>query len=57
MRNGMDPGEENNRPSYQLVEGDVLVKWNDVVQRGPAGHGNEVSAYGEQNECHIDVQN
>lgn len=31
VRNGVDPGEEHDRPGEKLVEGDVLVKLNDTV--------------------------
>jgi hypothetical protein len=40
MGNGVDPGEEDDGPGNQLVEGDVLVKGNNVVQRRATGHGN-----------------
>jgi hypothetical protein len=40
MGDGVDPGEEDDGPGNQLVEGDVLVKGNDVVERGATGHGN-----------------
>jgi hypothetical protein len=40
MGNGVDPGEEDNGPGDQLVEGDVLVEGDNVVQRRTTGHGN-----------------
>jgi hypothetical protein len=39
MRNGVDPGEENDGPGYQLVEGDILVERNDIVQGCSTSHG------------------
>ena len=54
---GVNDGPEDDGPGGGLVEGDVLVEGNDVVQRRPAQHGDEVPAYGEQDEGNIDMQN
>lgn len=53
----MDKRPEDDGPGGGLVEGDVLVEGNDVVQRCPAQHGDEVPAYWEQDEGGIDVKN
>jgi hypothetical protein len=39
MGNGVEPGEEDDGPGDQLMEGDVLVEGNDIVQRCPTSHG------------------
>lgn len=39
------PGD--NGPCGGFVEGDILIERNDVVQRGPAEQGNEITADGE----------
>lgn len=55
--NCVDDGPEDDGPGGGLVEGDVLVEGDDVVQGCPTQHGDEVPAYGEQDEGGIDVQN
>lgn len=40
MRNGVDPGEEDDGPRDQLVESDVLVERNDIVERCSTSHRN-----------------
>ena len=52
----MNDRPEDNGPSSRLVESDVLVEGNDVVQGCAAQHGDEVPAYGEQNEGDIDME-
>jgi hypothetical protein len=47
----------NDRPCRGLVEGDVLVKRNDVVEGGAAQDGDEVAADGKEDEDDIDVEN
>jgi hypothetical protein len=54
---GVNERPEDDGPGGGLVEGDVLVEGNDVVQGCPAQHGDEVPAYGEQDEGDIDVKN
>jgi hypothetical protein len=39
MRNGVDPGEEDDRPCDEFMECDVLVERNDVVERRTTRHG------------------
>jgi hypothetical protein len=39
MSNGVEPGEEYDRPGNQLVEGDVLVERNYIVERCSTSHG------------------
>ncbi len=56
MSNCVNPREENNGPSNQLVESDILVKGNNVVQGSTPGHGDQIPANGEQDESNIDVE-
>lgn len=56
MRSDVDKGEEDDRPGDHLVEGNVLVKGDDVVQCGSAQQGDKVPADGEQDENDIDMQ-
>ena len=56
MRNGVNPGEEDDSPGDKLVEGDVLIEWDDVVQRRTAGHRDEVPAYWEEDEGYVNMQ-
>ena len=39
------------------MESDVLVEWDDIVQRGTANKGDEVAANREKNENDIDMEN
>ena len=39
MRNSVHPGEEDDGPSDEFVEGNVLVEWNNAVQWRFADHG------------------
>ena len=57
MGEGVNERPEDDGPGGGLVEGDVLVEGNDVVQRGPAQHGDEVPAYREQDEGDVDMEN
>jgi len=54
---GVNDRPEDDGPGGGLVEGDVLVEGDDVVQGSPTQHGDEVPAYGEQDEGDIDMQN
>lgn len=49
--------KHNDRPCDRFVECDVLVERDDVVQRRLAKERNEVTANGQQNKNHIDVEN
>jgi len=53
MRNGVHPGEEDDGPSDELVEGNVLVEWNDAVQWRFADHGYQVPANRKEDERHV----
>jgi hypothetical protein len=39
------------------VEGDVLVEWNDAVQRRFTGHRYQIPAYRKEDERHVYVKN
>lgn len=56
MRNCVEPGEEDDGPSDQLMECDVLIERNHVVQRRPPGHGDQISADWEKNEGDVNMQ-
>ena len=56
MGNGVNPGEEYDRPSSKLMERDVFVKRNDVIERRSPEHRDEVPADWEQQERNIDVE-
>ena len=56
MRNGVQPGEKDDGPPDQFVEGDVLVEGNDAVEWSPTGHGDQVPAHREQDEGYVDVE-
>jgi hypothetical protein len=52
----VDDGEKDDGPCGGLVEGDVLVKGDDVAQGGNTEEGDKVAADGEEDERGIDVQ-
>lgn len=56
MGQGMYDAPSHNCPCGGLVEGDVLVKRNDIAERGPSEERYEVTADGEENEDDIDVE-
>lgn len=56
MSDCMHPRPKDNRPSCGDVEGDVLVKLNDAVQRSLSEKGDESSADGKQNDSNINVK-
>jgi hypothetical protein len=56
MGNDVHHGTDNNGPGCGNVEGEVLVKGNDLVERGAAEEGDEVAADGKKDEYDIDVQ-
>jgi len=53
---GMDGGKEHNRPRSGNMEADVVVEWDDIVQRRLAEQGDEVAANGEENKDDVDVE-
>ena len=55
VRDSVNDRPEDDGPGGGLVEGDVLIEGNDVVQGSPAEDGDEVPAYGEQDEGDIDM--
>lgn len=52
---GMYPGPKHNGPRSGDVEGDVLVKLDNAVERRLAQQRYERSAHGEENDAYIDV--
>lgn len=56
VRDGVDPGEEDDGPRRRDVEGDVLVKLDDAVQRRLPGDRDEGPADGEENQGDIDME-
>jgi len=57
MRNGVYPREEDNRPRRGHMEGNVLIKLNDAVQRRLSSQGDERPADWKENHGHIEMQN
>ena len=56
MGNDVHHGADDNGPGRGNVEGEVLVKGNNLVERGAAEEGDEVAADGKKDENDIDVQ-
>lgn len=56
MSDGVKPGEENERPGGELVEGDVLVEWDDTVERSLSGERDQSTADWKEDEGTVDVQ-
>lgn len=56
MGDGVEPGEEEDGPADELVEGDIFVEGNDAVEWGATRHGDQVSADGEQDESYVHVE-
>jgi hypothetical protein len=52
----VDDSADDDRPGSGFVEGDVLVKGDDLVERCATEEGDKVAADGEQDEDDIDVQ-
>jgi hypothetical protein len=48
--------EDDDRPSGGLVEGDVLVKGDDLIERCATEEGNEIAADGEEDEDDVNVE-
>jgi hypothetical protein len=57
MRHDMNDGPYDDRPCRGLVESDVLVKGNEVVERGPAQEGYKVPTNGKEDEDNIYMEN
>lgn len=56
MGNGVRPGEEDDGPGDELVEGDVLVELYNAVQGSLTGQRDERAADGEQDHCNVEVK-
>lgn len=56
MCEDVDGRSDHNRPGGRLVESDILVKGDDVVQRGTSKEGDKVAAHGEEDEDDIDME-
>ena len=56
VRGHVDDSADNDRPGSGFVEGDVLVKGDDLVERCATEKGDKVAADGEEDEDDIDVQ-
>lgn len=56
VRDGVDPGEEDDGPRRRDVEGDILVELDDTVQRCLPGDGDEGPADGEEDQGDIDME-
>ena len=52
---GVDPGEEDDGPGDELVEGDVLVELDDAVEWCLASEGDECSAHWKEDEGNVDM--
>jgi hypothetical protein len=55
VRENMNDSADDDRPSSGLMEGDVLVKGDDVVQRRATEEGDEIAADGEKDEDDINM--
>ena len=55
VRCDMHDSAENNRPGGGLMEGDVLVKGNDLVKGCATKEGDEIAADREKDEDNINV--
>jgi hypothetical protein len=51
----VDEGEHNDRPGRRLVEGEVLVKGDDLVERSATKEGDKIAADGEEDEGDINM--
>lgn len=52
----VDCGEKDNGPGSGLVEGDVLVKGDNVAEGRDAQQRDKVAADGQQDKCRVDMQ-
>jgi len=52
----VDDGPEDDGPPGGFVEGDVLVKGDEVVQGSAAEDGDKVAADGDEDEDDVDVE-
>jgi hypothetical protein len=55
MGNDVHHGADDNGPGCGNVEGEVLVKGNNLIERGAAEEGDEVAADRKKDEYDIDV--
>lgn len=53
---GVNPGEKDDGVGNELVEGDVLVKWDNAVQWRLSQKGDEGSAYGKEDEGNVEME-
>ena len=53
---GVDPGEEDKGEGDEFMEGDVLVERDNAVEGRLAGEGDEGSAYWEEDEGDVEVE-
>ena len=53
----MDNSAGDNGPSGCLVKSNVVVEWNDTIERGAPKQGYKIAADREQDENHVDVEN
>jgi hypothetical protein len=56
MGEDVHDGADDNGPGCGYVQGDILVKGDDLVKRGAAEEGDEVAADGKEDEDDIDVE-
>jgi hypothetical protein len=57
VRENVNDSADNNRPGSGLVEGNALVKGDDLVEWCATEEGDKIAADGEEDEDDIDVQN
>lgn len=55
VRKNMNDSANDDRPGSGLMEGEVLVKGDDVVQRCATEEGDEIAADGEKDEDDINM--
>jgi len=56
MREDVHGRADDDGPGGGLVEGDVLVEWDDIVERGATQHRDKVAANGEEDKDDIDME-
>lgn len=57
VRHDVNDGPYDDGPCRSLVEGDALVKGDDVAERGTAQEGDEVPADGKEDEDDVHMKN
>lgn len=55
MSGNMDNRKYDHGPCCRFVEGDVFVKWNELVQRGATKERDEITTDGQKDEDDISV--